>query len=683
MATRKAKTDDPTKKKSLPFGKIAERDSRGRFLPKSALGEFNERLNVGKETGNFQISDKAAKKADKLSDLTDPLSVTALLNKENYLLGNILTVTEKTEEEQKQISDRNSTNQEIAIEKQNRLIDLNVHEQDILELLNEGILELVPHIKETEKYTQLNSTFLNKILDELKRDQTRKALVPFNSNKALAFSDSADQVRDDKDSGSGGGGSSLIKTALEVLGGAGALTALKGLRGKPAAIPEPKPQVAPEEVIPEEAVPEEIAPEMEMPKGLGLPAEGMAAEEGGLAAGETAGVLRSLVNPLGLALAGGLAAHEADRNDAIGKWIDDHFSWAANLDDLVHTLTHGYIGRPLTPQKQGGIATEHIRPENAPMITQEDVKNLPATPPGSSDSALLGPSTTIPGSGDHQSVFNQDSTNLHGGTFQNWQYRDPKLQALPIPGATVNMAEGGTSSQMQREGPIAPFTPSKTFTEKAPQIIGRLKDDFGLNDVQAAGLVGNLGHESAGFNQLQEGGKAPGTGGYGWAQWTGSRRQQYLQWAKVNGLDPASDEANYGFLKHELSTNYKGTIDALKQTNNLADATASAEKTYEIAGVKAMGSRNKYAGAALEAVQNQKTVPVPVQSVTGQGLETATKQKQEIEEAAKKQDQPSVIVNAPATAVSGNQNQLNAPIASVRNDDPVILSALRQDMMMT
>jgi len=69
------------------------------------------------------------------------------------------------------------------------------------------------------------------------------------------------------------------------------------------------------------------------------------------------------------------------------------------------------------------------------------------------------------------------------------------------------------------EGPIAPFNPSSTFSQKAPQVIDRLTKDFGLTKEQAAGIVGNLGHESGGFKQLQEinplGG---GKGGYGCAQ---------------------------------------------------------------------------------------------------------------------------------------------------------------------
>ncbi|MGO4287980.1 phage tail tip lysozyme, partial [Bosea sp. TAB14] len=93
-----------------------------------------------------------------------------------------------------------------------------------------------------------------------------------------------------------------------------------------------------------------------------------------------------------------------------------------------------------------------------------------------------------------------------------------------------------------------------TFTQKAPGIINRLMADFGFTREQAAGIVGNLGHESGGLNELQERNPTSGRGGYGWAQWTGPRRRAFEAWAAEKGLDPASDEANYGFLRHELRT---------------------------------------------------------------------------------------------------------------------------------
>lgn len=151
-------------------------------------------------------------------------------------------------------------------------------------------------------------------------------------------------------------------------------------------------------------------------------------------------------------------------------------------------------------------------------------------------------------------------------------------------------------------GSTAPIQ-GTTFNQKAPGIMRRLMQDFGLTKEQAAGIVGNLGHESTGFSELQEKNPLiPGSrGGYGWAQWTGPRRRAFEAWAAEKGLDPASDEANYGFLKHELETSERGALDAVRGAKTVGEATVAFEQSYERAGIKHYGSRHRWAGRALTA----------------------------------------------------------------------------------
>lgn len=142
-----------------------------------------------------------------------------------------------------------------------------------------------------------------------------------------------------------------------------------------------------------------------------------------------------------------------------------------------------------------------------------------------------------------------------------------------------------------------------TFTQKAPGIINRLMADFGFTRAQAAGIVGNLGHESGGLNTLQERNPTSGRGGYGWAQWTGPRRKAFEAWAAEKGLDLNSDEANYGFLKHELRTNHKGVVGSVKRAGSVDEATVAFEEGYERAGIKNYPSRMKWAQRALRAAE--------------------------------------------------------------------------------
>jgi len=140
------------------------------------------------------------------------------------------------------------------------------------------------------------------------------------------------------------------------------------------------------------------------------------------------------------------------------------------------------------------------------------------------------------------------------------------------------------------------------FVSKAPGLIRKLMIRYGLKDFQAAGIVGNLGHESNGMQTLHEIGQPDGKGGYGWGQWTASRRVSFFTWCKENKLDWQSDEANEGYLFHELDTSYKSVITHLKATKTLAQATMVFEKEYEGAGIVNMTSRNKWAQIAMNVL---------------------------------------------------------------------------------
>lgn len=123
--------------------------------------------------------------------------------------------------------------------------------------------------------------------------------------------------------------------------------------------------------------------------------------------------------------------------------------------------------------------------------------------------------------------------------------------------------------------------------------------DFGLSKEEAGVVLGNLGHESAGFEAFAEGGGGPGRG---WAQWTErGRKARFFAYAQENGLDPRSDAANYGFLKWELSHTHRNAIAALKAGATTQDKMVGFERSFEGAGVKAYGSRFRYMNEALRA----------------------------------------------------------------------------------
>lgn len=131
----------------------------------------------------------------------------------------------------------------------------------------------------------------------------------------------------------------------------------------------------------------------------------------------------------------------------------------------------------------------------------------------------------------------------------------------------------------------------------ASYFMTHLQKDFGLTQNQAAGIVANLWYESGGMNpNMNQGGHAGAPTsdmeqGYGVAQWTGARKQEFLDFASRNHMDPSSVEANYAFLKHELQTTQAGSINAVKGTTSARDATTAFCNEFERPGVPALDSR--------------------------------------------------------------------------------------------
>jgi len=169
-----------------------------------------------------------------------------------------------------------------------------------------------------------------------------------------------------------------------------------------------------------------------------------------------------------------------------------------------------------------------------------------------------------------------------GGKAARFQKDNPGMQ-MPMPG----MPQGGQGN------PMGAYAQSDA-TDVGNRMMGDLQRDFGLTPAQAAGFVGNLAHESGDFKTLQEiNPMVEGSrGGYGYAQWTGPRRKAFEQWTAANGLDPTSYEANYGFLKHELTATPEGAvIGQLRSTKTPDEAAQVVSDTFLRPGIPNMGSR--------------------------------------------------------------------------------------------
>lgn len=162
------------------------------------------------------------------------------------------------------------------------------------------------------------------------------------------------------------------------------------------------------------------------------------------------------------------------------------------------------------------------------------------------------------------------------------------------PTSKPRTTEGGTPR---------PYSRGDTAKNVGRRLLSDLMSDFNLTREQAAGFVGNLDHETGGFKFMQEiEPMIPGSrGGFGFAQWTGPRRKEFEAWSAENKLDPASYEANYGFLKYELENTREGRVlDSLRKSSSVQDAATVVSEKFLRPGKPNLTSRISRAARYLE-----------------------------------------------------------------------------------
>lgn len=172
-------------------------------------------------------------------------------------------------------------------------------------------------------------------------------------------------------------------------------------------------------------------------------------------------------------------------------------------------------------------------------------------------------------------------------------------EPAPVADSLVSALMG--QNEYDRSTNMSAQAPSAAGGSVHARLMADLQRDFGFSREQAAGVVGNLAHETGNFQHMQEiAPVVPGSrGGYGFAQWTGPRRRAFEAWAAQNGLDPTSYEANYGFLRHEMTnTPESAVVDRVRGQDDVAGATQAFSEQFLRPGVVNMGSREGYAQQA-------------------------------------------------------------------------------------
>jgi hypothetical protein len=171
---------------------------------------------------------------------------------------------------------------------------------------------------------------------------------------------------------------------------------------------------------------------------------------------------------------------------------------------------------------------------------------------------------------------------------------------------------------------------SGNFNQQSPILMNRLMKDLNITREQAAGIIGNLAHESAGLQAgIQEKRPLAGRGGLGWAQWTGPRRRDFESYLERTGQSHTDPEANYGFLIEELKGKEKAALERLRRASSVDDATLIFERAYERAGIKHDEARRSYARRAMGLYD-------PETGTAGDGTPLTDEKIQEIENRLRK-----------------------------------------------
>lgn len=160
------------------------------------------------------------------------------------------------------------------------------------------------------------------------------------------------------------------------------------------------------------------------------------------------------------------------------------------------------------------------------------------------------------------------------------------------------------NKQLKAQGSVKePDTFDFKPKEIGKNLVQDLEEALGITTAQAAGIVGNLDHETGGFKFMQElKPVVPGSrGGLGFAQWTGDRRVAFEAWGKENNVDLNSYEANRDYLIYEISNTSEGRfLSELEESTTVEEATKIVSKRYLRPGIPKMNSRLSRAKSYME-----------------------------------------------------------------------------------
>jgi tape measure domain-containing protein len=188
-----------------------------------------------------------------------------------------------------------------------------------------------------------------------------------------------------------------------------------------------------------------------------------------------------------------------------------------------------------------------------------------------------------------------------------------RAETLQAPGPTAGQLGYQQSAEQERLNAAVAAGKGKEKKEKASlgaQIAKELQQALGLSEAQASGIVGNLIRESGLNPRINEGGAVGlprNMGGYGLAQWTGTRQTDLIRFA--GGASRAGDLATQlRFMVSELMGPESRAFSRLKQAQTPEQAAEIFDRFYERSGIRAIPERQANARRVFSELTNGSPV---------------------------------------------------------------------------
>jgi hypothetical protein len=194
--------------------------------------------------------------------------------------------------------------------------------------------------------------------------------------------------------------------------------------------------------------------------------------------------------------------------------------------------------------------------------------------------------------------------------------------------------------------PSAPVLPPPAQGDQGVYIAQTLQSALRISAAQAAGIVGNFMRESGLNPRVNEGGAVGmprGVGGYGLAQWTGSRQTDLVRFAG-GGRQAGDLQTQLRFVVSELMGPEANALRQLRGTQGPEHAAVVFDKYYERSGIKALGERQANARSVFTRMGGAPASgPVFSMQRREQGIEFSVEQAEAEERVAKQAEEAKLL----------------------------------------